>query len=92
MVPSVTSVHVTRAPSGAVFDYPFVLNTIILPQPLSPSIRYGPHQQFMEAARDHRPCLQGLCTQGFATAAFGVMVADRGVAFGHGNSYSERKG
>jgi hypothetical protein len=46
----------------------------------------------MEAARDHRPCLQGLCTQGFATAAFGVMVADRGVAFGHGNSYGEKKG
>jgi len=25
-------------------------------------------------------------------AAFGVMVADRGVAFGHGDSYGERKG
>jgi hypothetical protein len=82
----------SRASSGAVLDHPFVLNTIILPQPLSPSTQYGPRQQFMEAARDHRPCLQGLCTQGFANAAFGVMVADRGVAFGHGGSYGERKG
>jgi hypothetical protein len=76
----------SRAPSGAVFDHSFVLNTIILPQPLSPSIQYGPHQQFMEAARDHRPCLQGLCTQGFATAAFGVMaiamVRERGKSVG----------
>ena len=37
-------------------------------------------------------CLQSLYTRGSVDAAFGVMVAYRRVAFGHGDSYGERKG
>ena len=44
-----------------------------------------------EAGKGHRPRLQGLYTQGFAVAAFGVMVAYRRVAFSHGDDCGERK-
>jgi hypothetical protein len=45
-----------------------------------------------EAVRDHRPCLQGLCSQGFTKAAIGLIGAYRGIAFGHVDSCDERKG
>jgi hypothetical protein len=53
---------------------------------------FGVRGGVAEAGKGHRPRLQGLYTQGFAVAAFGVMVAYRRVAFSHGDDCGERKG
>ena len=52
----------------------------------------GVLERVSEAARDHRHCLQSLCIQEFAKAAFGVMFAYSGVTFDQWDSCDERKG